>query len=201
MSPRRRNRIDEQFHARTIAMLESPAYRQLSLSAHRVLDRIAVELARHGGNDAKRLPVTYSDFEEYGIDRHAIAPAIRECVALGFLRITEVGRASAGEFRSPSCYELTFAYSRSAVPTDEWRKIKTDDEAKLIARAARQAVKPDKRKNKKPVGVFTDPSVGFPHRKSEKPVGVFPTTVPPEKPPLLSTSRGRGRVNVTASSS
>jgi hypothetical protein len=49
MSRRRRTSIGEQFSARLVRMLESPAYRALSLSAHRVLSRIEVELAHHGG--------------------------------------------------------------------------------------------------------------------------------------------------------
>src|ERR1700686_3983281 len=81
---RKRNRIDGQFNARLIELLESPAYRVLSLSAHRVLDRISIELAHHGGNDNGKLPVTYEQFMEYGMDRNAVAPAIRELEALGF---------------------------------------------------------------------------------------------------------------------
>lgn len=67
-------------------MQESYAYRVLSLSAHRVLDRIEIEFARHGFKPEEngRLPVTYEQFEEYGLNRHAIAPAIRELAALGF---------------------------------------------------------------------------------------------------------------------
>jgi hypothetical protein len=84
---RRRNRIAGQFTALLTDMLESPAWRVLSLSAHRVLDRAAIELRHHGGHEGDGLCVTYTDFEEYGIERHAIAPAIREAVALGFLRI------------------------------------------------------------------------------------------------------------------
>jgi hypothetical protein len=64
-------------------MLESPTFRELSLSARRVLDRLEIELAHHGGMDKGRLPVTYDDFQRYGIDRHAIAPAIRELIAPG----------------------------------------------------------------------------------------------------------------------
>jgi hypothetical protein len=75
--PKRRNKIDGQFNARTLKMMESPAYRALSLSAHRVMDRICIELMHHGGNDNGKLPVTYEQFVEYGIARHAIAPAIR----------------------------------------------------------------------------------------------------------------------------
>jgi hypothetical protein len=46
-------------------MIKSPAWSVLSLSARRVLDRIEIEHADHGGNDNGRLPVTYDDFERY----------------------------------------------------------------------------------------------------------------------------------------
>src|SRR3974390_676531 len=101
MGSRRRNAISGQFAARLIEMLESPAYRTLSLSARRVLDRVEIELAHHGGQDNGSLPVTYDDFQSYGIHRHAIWPAIKECVALGFLEITRQGRAGNAEFRIP----------------------------------------------------------------------------------------------------
>src|SRR5207342_1105739 len=107
----RRTSIGEQFSARTVRMLESPAYRALSLSAHRVLSRIEVELGHHGGTDNGKLPVTYNDFQEYGVDRHSISAAIRECVALGFLEITEIGRAGNAEFRTPNKFRLTYIYS------------------------------------------------------------------------------------------
>jgi hypothetical protein len=69
---KKNNAIDGQWNARTIDMMESPAYRVLSVSAHRVLDRVCIELAHHGGNDNGKLPVTYQDFMAYGIDRQAI---------------------------------------------------------------------------------------------------------------------------------
>src|SRR4051794_31274966 len=105
---RRKNKIGEQFAPRPIRMLESPAYRVLSLTAHRVLARIEIEMAHHGGFDNGRLPVTFDDFEDYGIHRHAVAAALRECVALGFLEISERGRAANAEFRTPSKYRLTY---------------------------------------------------------------------------------------------
>jgi hypothetical protein len=71
---RRRSSIKGQWAWRTIAMLESPAYAVLSLSGRRILDRVEIELAHHGGNDNGRLPVTYEQFTEYGIERHSIAP-------------------------------------------------------------------------------------------------------------------------------
>ena len=63
----RRNKFSGQFAGRLIAMLQSPAYRVLSLSAHRLLARIEIELAKHGGDDNGKLPVTYEQFVEYGI--------------------------------------------------------------------------------------------------------------------------------------
>jgi hypothetical protein len=78
MARRRRNKIGKQFHARIIEMMESPAYRVLSLTARRVLDRICIELAHHGGNDHDKLPVVYENFIEYGCgDRNGIAAANR----------------------------------------------------------------------------------------------------------------------------
>ena len=107
----RKNKIVGQFSARTIEMLRSPAYRTLSLSARRVLDRVEIEHADHGGLENGRLPVLFDDFQSYGIDRHSIAPAIRECVALGFLEITEIGRAGNAEYRRPNKFRLTYIHA------------------------------------------------------------------------------------------
>ena len=45
----RRNKISGQFAWQLIEMLESPAWRVLTLSARRVFDRIQIEHAHHGG--------------------------------------------------------------------------------------------------------------------------------------------------------
>lgn len=137
---RRRNRINGQFAARRIEMLESPAYRVLSRSGHMIISRVEIELAAHGGNDNGRLPVTTEDFVEYGMHRTSVAPAIREADALGLIRVTERGRAGNAEHRSPNLFYLTYAHhrdSRKHPPTDEWRSIQTLQEANQIACAAR----------------------------------------------------------------
>ena len=117
----RKNRIAGQFAPRTIAMLESPAFQVLSLAGHRVLARIEIELAHHGGNDNGRLPVTFDHFAEYGMDRHAIAPALREVCALGFIEITEQGRAGNAEWRRPNKFRLTYRHTGRAA----WGKVGT----------------------------------------------------------------------------
>jgi hypothetical protein len=121
-------------------MLRSAAWSVLSLSARRVLDRIEIERADHGGNDNGRLPVTYDDFERYGIHRHSIAAALREIEALGFAEITERGRAGNAEFRSSHKFRLTYFRVGRAPPTNEWQRIKTVEDAQALARAARREV-------------------------------------------------------------
>jgi hypothetical protein len=140
MSRRKRNQIDGQFNARLIEMMESPAYCVLSRAARMVLDRICIELAHHGGNDNGKLPVTYEQFVEYGVDRKAIPAAIRELVALGFIEVTVKGRHSAGDARCPNMFRLTCVNCKSTPnPTHEWRRIKTMEEARAIAQEARAA--------------------------------------------------------------
>jgi hypothetical protein len=137
---KKNNPIDRQFCAFTYAMMESPAFRVLSQSAYRVLWRICIECAHHGGNDNGKLPVTYQDFEDYGIDRHSISPAIRELVALGFLEVTQAGRPGRGDSRWPNLFRVPWLHCKSnPYPTHAWRKFMTTEEAELFARAARKS--------------------------------------------------------------
>jgi hypothetical protein len=121
-------------------MIESPAYRVLSLSAHRLLDRLEIEHGRHAGHDNGTLPVTFADFVEYGIERHSVAPAMREVEALGFAQV-ERGRGGNAEYRTPNKFRLTYRPTDDRGPTDDWQRIKTIDEAKALALAARRPIK------------------------------------------------------------
>ena len=172
-SRKRRSSIQGQWAGITIEMLESPAYRVLSLSAHRVLTRIQIELANHGGKDNGKLPVTYDDFQAYGVDRHAIGPALRELAALGFIEITEKGRAGNAEWRTPSLYRLTFRGPGGGYDgTHEWRLV-SEGQAKSLAQAAR-AQKPQKPKNR--WGKRPATGVETPHQEQELNGGNTPTT-------------------------
>src|SRR5262249_36916312 len=125
---RHKNRIDGQWSPRLIEMLESPAYRVLSVSAHRVISRIEIEHAHHGGNDNGNLPVTKHDFMAYGMDHNAVAPAIREAEALGFIRMKR-GRGGNADHRQPKKGFLTFSPGRGRPahpPPPPWRKNKTN---------------------------------------------------------------------------
>jgi hypothetical protein len=134
------NKISGQFAARLIEMMESPAYRVLSLSAHRALSRIEIEFAHHGGQDNGKLPVTFDNFADYGIHRASIGPALAELEALGFIKITEHGKMTrAAEYRRPNKFLLTSRPAAKAIePLNSWRRFKTVEEALAAAEAARQ---------------------------------------------------------------
>ena len=138
---KRKHKIDGQFAPRTIVMLRSPAMRALSLSGRRILDRIEIELANHGGRDNAKLPVTFCNFEQFGIgNRNAIARGIREVCALGFVELTRPGRAGNGEFRISNLFRLTYLQAHGKGPTHEWRRLRTIEEAERTAREVRRPV-------------------------------------------------------------
>jgi hypothetical protein len=201
--PRRRNRINEQFSARVIPMLESPAFRVLSRGAHQFLARLELELAHHGGNDSAKLPLTYQDLIDYGMTRPQIPPAMREAIALGFAECTRHGRAGNADNRTPSLWRLTYAHPRDGVErTHDWKRIKTMEQAKAVARDARaakdpQAVRFGKNRNQyrkpapKPVLVSYTETRTFPVQETN-------TTGSVRKPTPLSKSWEGGRVVVEA---
>jgi hypothetical protein len=185
----RRNRIDGQFSPRLIEMLESPAWRVLSLSARRIIDRVEIELAHHGGTDNGKLPITYQDFIRYGIDGHAVAAGIREAEALGLLAVVH-GRAGNAEFRTPNRYRLTYRNTDHDNPTHNWRRIISVEEAKAIAVEARNETS---KKAKFQWGKTQCFDGEIPHRKNNSPMGETSVTAIPEKPSSLSISRGAVR--------
>jgi hypothetical protein len=180
-------KIEGQYIPHRLAMIQSPAWRVLSLSARRVLERIEIEHMQHGGKENGQLAVTYDHLVEYGIDRHAIAPAQRELEAPGFAEITEHGCAGHAEHRAPNKFQLTYLHTNTWKPTDEWRRIKTREEAEAIAKMARlprETPRKTRVQKQKPVGVSAKSRCGRPPLKrpekganeGQSPVGVSHTT-------------------------
>jgi hypothetical protein len=135
---RRPNSIGGQFAAHLIDMIESPAWRALSLSARRCLERIEIEMAHHGGRSNGELPVTYRDFVAYGVPKAMVKPALAELTALGFIEMTPGHASQYPEYGRAARFRLLY---RSGIdgPLEEhrWKRLKTNVEAKLAARGAR----------------------------------------------------------------
>jgi hypothetical protein len=150
MAQKIRNQIVGAWMARPIELMESPAYRVLSLSAHRVLSRIEVEYAHHAGQDNGHLVVTFDDFAEYGVHRSAIGPALAELEALGFIEITEHGvKARAAEYRRANKFLLMARPPGKKGQTlpDRWRRFNTLEEAAAAALKARKEASEKKKEN------------------------------------------------------
>jgi hypothetical protein len=151
---RRLNQIEAAFAYYLIEMLEHPSFRILSLAARRVLCRIQIELAHHGGHDNGKLPITCDQFVDYGVHRHSVGPAVRELEALGFITV-RFGRAGNAEFRTPSLYGLTWRptampIGRVGRPEVERSGCRPDSDGKSAAdgsipprRQSRQRIRPD----------------------------------------------------------
>jgi hypothetical protein len=137
------NKIQEPFAAYPIAMLDSPAWRVLSRAGHQFLARLAIEQWQHGGKIGDGLPLTHEQLQEYGMHPDSTAPAMRECEALGLAKRLKQGRGGNSEYRQANEWRTTFLQSRDSLPTDEWRKIETVEEAKRIAKEARANSDPD----------------------------------------------------------
>jgi hypothetical protein len=136
---RRKTQIGGAFAWRLIELLESPVMRVLNQSEHRVLMRLEVALGHHGGTKNGSLIVTYKAFRSYGVDPQAIAPSLRVLIALGLIEKTRQGSGGRTEYHDASEYRLTYRHTDTENPSDEWRHIKTFDEAKQIAAEARKA--------------------------------------------------------------
>jgi hypothetical protein len=139
MSRSHRRSFGEAFVAHPLELRRSPAWRALPNNARRVLDRLEVEHMEHGGAENGSLKCPYSDFAAAGLRRPSIALALRQCVALGFLAISQQGSRAISNWRSPSQYRLTYLVGRrnSPEPTHEWRQVRDDnDAAKRLDKAA-----------------------------------------------------------------
>jgi hypothetical protein len=135
-----RNPIGENWISYPRSMLESPAMRALTLSAIRVMHRLEIEHMAHGGAENGRLIVTHDQFVEAGVHHNAVAPAIRELVALGFIEITEKGCAGNESQRRPHRFRLTYVNMKTREePSHEWRNVIDLEEAYRLAAEARAA--------------------------------------------------------------
>src|SRR5262245_4243210 len=82
-------------------MLESPAWRALTLASLQVLARLEIEHLRQDSNRNGRLIVTYAQFLDHmgRKSRHVVAAAIEQAQRLGFLEVAERGKWNRGKDR------------------------------------------------------------------------------------------------------
>jgi hypothetical protein len=121
--------LDQPWIWLTREIMESLAWRSLSLAAKQALDRVMLEHMAHAGCMNGELIILYDDFVKHGIDRRSIAKAIDICVCLGFLDLIQRGIRAYGPARRPSVYGLTWLdRCDRTFATNRWRNIRTDQD-------------------------------------------------------------------------
>ncbi len=142
----KKDRIKEAFVTHTLAMRRSPAWCVLPNHARRFLSCLEDEHMAHGGAQNGKLQATYEQLEAKGIPKKAIALAIRQCEALGFVEVMHRGSPSLSVYRDPSRYRLTYVYGRHVMQfgehvslrTDEWKSLATLEDAFAALEGAAQ---------------------------------------------------------------
>lgn len=103
-------------------LLESDAWRSLTINARRFLDFLMIEHMHHGGKANGRLIAPWRQLEQFGIGDHFISSAIEECqrVGLAFCR--------RGLGRAPSVYTLAWLplANGDKPPDGKWRAFRLE---------------------------------------------------------------------------
>jgi hypothetical protein len=135
---KRRTVVSENWISYSRSLVESPALRVLSRAAILAMHRIELEHMQHGGAANGRLQVTRRQFEEWGVHRDSVGPALRELEALGFIEVALRGQAGVGGHGVSNHFRLTYVNSKNREqPTHEWRRVASIEDAERIARTAR----------------------------------------------------------------
>ena len=106
-------------------LINSLAWRSMSVNCLKLTLRLLLEHINHGGLENGRLVCTYKDFQEYGLTRNKIRPAIEEADFLGLVKNQQGERIFARNH--PNSYRLTFYGTKHAKDTtNEWKLVTTE---------------------------------------------------------------------------
>lgn len=93
---RKKWKLEGAFAPLPVYLLQSPAYRALTISARRVLDFLMVEHLTHGGRENGRLWAPYAQLETYGVRKDSIREALHMLECFGLIERTQYGGRQGG---------------------------------------------------------------------------------------------------------
>jgi hypothetical protein len=96
-------------------MLQSAAWRSLTLNARRFIDFLLIEHMRHAGTANGDLFATYDQLNKFGINKKQIRDAIARAERVGLVDTRKGAR------RMATRYTLTWLPVSNAPPTDRWK--------------------------------------------------------------------------------
>jgi hypothetical protein len=127
----------EQFMMLPRGLIESDAWRDLTINARRFLDFLMIEHMRHGGRDNGYLLAPRRQLTAFGIGAHYISGAIDEVDRLGLVDCKR------GIGRRPSCYSRTWLKVKGGgVATDRWKVYRSVASAEQHSQGAAGATGP-----------------------------------------------------------
>jgi hypothetical protein len=114
----------------------------MSHQCRKFVDALMMEWANHGGDENGNLKAPYDQLQAIGLRRETTLDAIVEAKALGIV-YPERGQRSYGSRRHPSVYRLTWLGTprNGLAATNEWRAIKTKEEAAVRVKNALEDLK------------------------------------------------------------
>jgi hypothetical protein len=118
-------------------LLASPAWLTMSHQCRKFVDALMTEWADHGGIENGNLKAPYNQLQTRGLRRETVLDVVVEARALGIVHSVR-GQRSYGSRRNPSVYRLTWLGTpqNGLTATNEWRAIKTKEEAEARVRNA-----------------------------------------------------------------
>lgn len=123
----------------------SAAWKARPVPLWRILERLEEEHMRHGGQENGNLFVSYKQFVDAGVSKKTIRQMIDVGVALGLLEVMDNSNKWRGDVRPPASYRLTYIPAKGAkVPTDEWKRHSSHEDAKALVKRFGKSDKNDK---------------------------------------------------------
>jgi hypothetical protein len=121
-------------------LLESHAWAAQSSQCRKFIDVLMAEHAAHGGAENGNLKAPYTQLRARGIRGEIVLDVVMEAKALGIADHVR-GQRSYGSKRAPSEYRLTWLGTPDGLPpTNEWKSIKSPEEAIARKTNAREAL-------------------------------------------------------------
>lgn len=125
-SGRKKWKLEGAFAPLPLYLLQSPAYRSLTISARRVLDFLMVEHLTHGGADNGNLFAPYAQLEAFGVRKDSILEALHMLESFGLIERTFYGGRQGGR-PNASRYGLGWVpLMGEAEPRERFRRITPD---------------------------------------------------------------------------
>ena len=130
---KKRKWLDTGFVPHRLEMKLSLAWIAKPVPLWRILDRLETEHMRHGGMSNGELFVSYKQFIQAGVSKRRISQMLELGERLGFLEIVRPKDAWRGDVKAPNSYRLTYLPTKNnPIPTDEWKKIQSIEQAEKI---------------------------------------------------------------------